>query len=158
MLDDVTEFARLDELRGELMAVASHELKTPLTSLRMNLLLLQERADNLTSRQGEILAAAVHGLDELAATVDELLDLTRIEAGQLRLQMDRVDLDALARQTLQSLRPRFEDAEVRLSLVNDAPGAAVRGDAARLRIVFVNLLVNALKYTPRGGEVGVRLT
>jgi NtrC-family two-component system sensor histidine kinase KinB len=158
VLDDVTEFARLDELRGELVAVASHELKTPLTSLRMNLLLLQERADNLTSRQREILAGAVHGLDELAATVDELLDLTRIEAGQLRLQEERVDLDALARQTLQSLRPRFDDAEVRLYLIEEAEGAAIRGDAARLRIVLANLLVNALKYTPRGGEVAVHLT
>jgi NtrC-family two-component system sensor histidine kinase KinB len=158
VLDDVTECARLDELRGELVAVASHELKTPLTSLRMNLLLLGERADNLTPRQQEILAAAVHGLEELAATVAELLDLTRIEAGQLRLQVERVDLAALAEQTLLALRRRFDDAEVRLRLVNDAPEAAVRGDAARLRIVLANLLVNALKYTPRGGEVVVHLS
>ena len=158
VLDDVTEFARLDELRGELVAVASHELKTPLTTLRMNLLLLEERAENLTARQNEILAAAVRGLEELAATVEELLDLTRIEAGQLRLQMEPIDLAALARQTLQSLRPRFEDAEIHLRFVSDAPGTAVRGDAARMKIVFANLLVNALKYTPRGGEVGVRLS
>ena len=158
VLDDVTEFARLDEVRGELVAVASHELKTPLTTLRMSLLLLREGSDNLKPRQREILEAAVHGLDELAATIDELLDLTRIEAGQLRLQTERVDLDALARQTMQALRPRFDDAEVRLRLADDAPGAAVRGDAARLRIVLSNLLVNALKYTPRGGEVAVHIT
>jgi NtrC-family two-component system sensor histidine kinase KinB len=157
VLADVTDFARLDELRGELVAVASHELKTPLTSLRVNLLLLRERADNLTARQQEILGAAVGGVEELGGTIDELLDLTRIEAGQLRLQQDRVDPDALARQTAQSLRPRFEDAEVRLRVVSDARGALVRGDAARLKIVLANLLVNALKYTPRGGEVTVRL-
>ena len=157
VLDDVTEFARLDELRSELVAVASHELKTPLTTLRMNLLLLQERADMLDARQKEILAAAIRGLEELAATVDELLDLTRIEAGQLRLLEERVDLDALVRQTAQSLRPRFEDAEIRLRLIHGAPAATVRGDAARLRVVLANLLVNALKYTPRGGEVVVHL-
>src|SRR6516225_7750275 len=79
VLADVTDFARLDELRSELVAVASHELKTPLTSLRMNLLLLRERGENLTPRQVEILAAAVGAGEELAGTIDELLDLTRIE-------------------------------------------------------------------------------
>lgn len=157
VLADVTDFARLDELRGELVAVASHELKTPLTSLRMNLLLLRERADNLSPRQFEILAAAVDAVEELAGTIDELLDLTRIEAGQLRLQQERVDLDALVEQAARSLRPRFEDASIHLRIVHDASSTLVCGDAARLRIVFVNLLDNALKYTPAGGEVVLRL-
>jgi NtrC-family two-component system sensor histidine kinase KinB len=157
VLDDVTEFARLDELRGELVAVASHELKTPLTSLQMNLLLLAERGDNLTPRQREILDAALHGGEELQATIEELLDLTRIEAGQLRLLRERVEVEAVVGQAVRAVRPRFEDAEVSLEVVRDAPGAAVCGDAARLRIVLANLLDNALKYTPRGGAVAVRL-
>jgi len=157
VLADVTEFARLDELRGEVVAVASHELKTPLTSLQMNLLMLQEKADNLTTRQREILTAAVAGGEELAATIDELLDLTQIEAGQLQLAKQRVDLDALVQQATRTLRPRYQDAEVTLRVVRDAPTAIVQADPARLRIVLVNLLTNALKYTPRGGEVTVRL-
>jgi NtrC-family two-component system sensor histidine kinase KinB len=157
VLDDVTEFVRLDELRGELVAVASHELKTPLTSLQMNLLLLGERADNLTPRQREILDAALHGGEELRATIEELLDLTRIEAGQLRLLRERVEVEAILEQAVRAVRPRFEDAEVGLRVVRETPGAAVCGDAARLRIVLANLLGNALKYTPRGGEVVVRM-
>jgi two-component system, NtrC family, sensor histidine kinase KinB len=157
VLADVTEFARLDELRGEVVAVASHELKTPLTSLQMNLLMLQEKADNLTARQREILTAAVAGGEELAATIDELLDLTRIEAGQLQLAKQRVDLDALVEQVSRTFRPRYQDAEVALRVVREAPTAIVQGDPARLRIVLVNLLTNALKYTPRGGEVTLRL-
>jgi two-component system, NtrC family, sensor histidine kinase KinB len=157
VLADVTEFARLDELRGEVIAVASHELKTPLTSLQMNLLLLQEKADNLSARQREILTAAIAGGQELAATIDELLDLTRIEAGQLQLAKQHVDLDALVEQVARTLRPRYQDAEVALRIVRDTPASIVQGDPARLRIVFVNLLTNALKYTPRRGEVTVRL-
>jgi NtrC-family two-component system sensor histidine kinase KinB len=157
VLADVTEFARLEELRGEVIAVASHELKTPLTSLQMNLLMLQEKADNLSARQREILTAAVAGGEELATTIDELLDLTRIEAGQLQLARQRVDLDGLVEQVSCTLRPRYQDAEVALRVVRDAPAAIVQGDPARLRIVLVNLLTNALKYTPRGGEVRVRL-
>jgi NtrC-family two-component system sensor histidine kinase KinB len=157
VLADVTDFARLDELRGEVVAVASHELKTPLTSLQMNLLLLREQPGNLSARQQEILTAAVEGAEELATTIDELLDLTRIEAGQLQLVKQRVDLDTLVQQVARTLRPRFEDAEVSLRIVEDAPDPVVQGDPARLRIVFVNLLTNALKYTPRGGDVTVRL-
>jgi NtrC-family two-component system sensor histidine kinase KinB len=157
VLADVTDFARLDQLRSEVVAVASHELKTPLTTLQMNLLLLREKADNLTERQHEILAAAVHGGEELGATIDELLDLTRIEAGQLKLAQQRVDVGAVIEHAVRTIRPRFESAEVALGVTNDAPHAIVRGDAARLGIVFINLLTNALKYTPRQGEVTIRL-
>jgi NtrC-family two-component system sensor histidine kinase KinB len=156
VLADVTDFARLDELRSEVVAVASHELKTPLTALQMNLLLLREKPDNLTERQQEILTAAVRGGEELGAVIDELLDLTRIEAGQLKLAQQRVDVGAVIDHAVRTMRSRFESAEVALQVVNDAPHACVRGDAARLGIVFVNLLTNALKYTPRRGEVTIR--
>jgi NtrC-family two-component system sensor histidine kinase KinB len=157
VLADVTEFARLDELRGEVVAIASHELKTPLTSLQMNLLLLREKADNLTARQREILTVAIRGGEELGATIDELLDLTRIESGQLRLAQERVDVASVIEQTTRALDPRYDDANVKLRVIKDVANAIVRGDPARLRLVFVNLLTNALKYTPAGGEVAVRL-
>jgi NtrC-family two-component system sensor histidine kinase KinB len=158
VLYDVTEFARLDELRSELVAVASHELKTPLTTLRMNLLLLGEGAQNLTPRQQEILAAASLGCQELASTIDELLDLTRIEAGQLRLAQDTVALYTLIEQAVAALRPRYEDAAITLQLRRGCERALVRGDAARLGVVFTNILSNALTYTPRGGAVSIEVT
>ena len=158
VLADVTEFARLDDLRGEVVAIASHELKTPLTSLQMNHLLLQENADNLTARQREILAAAVRGGHELGATIDELLDLTRIEAGQLRLADQQVDLAAVVDQVASSLSPRFDDGKITLQIIKDAPKTVVRADPARMRLVFVNLLTNSLKYTPPGGRVTVRFS
>jgi NtrC-family two-component system sensor histidine kinase KinB len=157
VLADVTEFARLDELRGEVVAVASHELKTPLTAVQMNLLLLQERPENLTPRQREILSAAIRGGEELAATIEELLDLTRIEAGQLQLTRQRVDLVPVVEQVVRTFRVRFDDEGVGLRVVQEAHEATVRGDPARLKVVFVNLLTNALKYTPRGGTVTVHL-
>lgn len=152
VLADVTEFVRVDELRTELIAVASHELKTPLTSLRMNLLLLREELRNLSPRQREILEAALSGSEELGSTIDELLDLTRIEAGQLRLDFDRVDLAALAERVVAQAHQRFDDKGVSLRFVPETE-AVVRGDEARLRIVLANLLSNALKYTPPGGKV-----
>jgi NtrC-family two-component system sensor histidine kinase KinB len=155
VLYDVTEFARLDELRTEMIAVASHELKTPLTTLRMNLMLLRERAGELSPLLREILATAALGCEDLAATIDELLDLTRIEAGQLRLNLDRVDLLALVGHVTAKFLPRFEENGVRLEFARRCDRAIVRGDAARLAVVLSNLLTNALKYTPHGGTVEV---
>jgi two-component system, NtrC family, sensor histidine kinase KinB len=155
ILSDVTDFARLDELRMELVAVASHELKTPLTTLRMNLMLLGERAENLSPRQHEILSTALVGCQELADTIDELLDLTRIEAGQLRLARDVIDLYGVIDRSVASLRQRFEDASINVKVAAECRPARVIGDPARLGMVFTNLLSNALKYTPRGGTTSI---
>jgi two-component system, NtrC family, sensor histidine kinase KinB len=157
VLYNVTDFARLDELRMELVAVASHELKTPLTTLHMNLLLLGEDADHLSRRHQEMLATAILGCQELASTIDELLDLTRIEAGQLRLDRERVDLWAVIEDSVGALHPRYEDAGIVLQLKRDGEHAVVHGDALRLGVVFKNLLTNALTYTPRAGTVSIQV-
>jgi NtrC-family two-component system sensor histidine kinase KinB len=158
VLYDVTEFARLDELRTEMIAVASHELKTPLTTLRMNLMLLRERTAELSPLLREIVSTAALGCEELAATIDELLDLTRIEAGQLRPNLEQVDIVALAGHIADKFLPRFEENEVRLDFVRGCEQAFVPGDAARLGVVLSNLLTNALKYTPREGRVEISVT
>ena len=117
VLYDVTDFARLDELRSEMIAVASHELKTPLTTLRMNLMLMRERAAELSPLLREIVATAALGCEELAATIDELLDLTRIEAGQLRLNLERVDLLVLTGHVADKFLPRYVEHGVQLDFV-----------------------------------------
>jgi NtrC-family two-component system sensor histidine kinase KinB len=83
--------------------------------------------------------------------------VARIEAGQLRVDQQRVDLVSVLEQVVRTLRPRYQDGEVGLRFLQDIPQAIVRGDAVRLRLVFMNVLTNALKYTPRQGEVVVRL-
>jgi NtrC-family two-component system sensor histidine kinase KinB len=158
VLDDVTEFARLDELRSELIGVASHELKSPLTTLRMNLLMLGEGAAGMTERQRQLVAAAVQGCEELGLTIEELLDVTRIEAGQLRLNLAAVDLGAALATVQKSMQARFDDAGVQLDVAVEAGQFVVRGDPARLGSVFANVLSNALKYSPAGGKVAVRVS
>jgi NtrC-family two-component system sensor histidine kinase KinB len=158
VLDDVTDFIRLDELRAELIALVSHELRTPLTSLRMNILMLREGADALEERQRDILDAAIGGCEDLGRTIDELLDLSRVEAGQLRLMKDRVDLNGIVGQLVTSLRPRFAAAGVGLETVSECRDAVVLADGPRLAVVLSNLLSNALKYTPPGGWVGIRVS
>ena len=157
VLSDVTELARLDEMRAELIAVASHELRTPVTTLRMSLLMLREEGATFSARARELIDTAIGGVEQLGATVDELLDVTRIEAGRLGLQLELVDLGALVREAADRALPHAEELGVRMS-VETRVTRRVRADRGRLRIVFDNLLNNALKYTPAGGEVGVSLS
>jgi two-component system, NtrC family, sensor histidine kinase KinB len=155
ILYDVTDFARLDELRTELIGVASHELKTPLTTLRMNLMLLAEKADNLTPRQHEILETATLGCRELASTIDELLDLTRIEAGELKLANETIDARWLVQRAISALQQRYEDAGVELRAEPQHGRYLLQGDPVRLSMVLTNLLSNSLKHTPRDGIVSI---
>ncbi|TVS10996.1 MAG: HAMP domain-containing protein [Planctomycetaceae bacterium] len=157
VFDDVTEFAKLDELRSELIGVASHELKSPLTTLRMNLLMLRETADRLDAHQRELLDTANSGCDELELTIEELLDVTRVEAGQLRLNLDQIDLRNIVLTAQEGFRIRFEDAEVRLIVLVPPDPVVVRADAKRLANVIANLLANALKYAPAGSDVGMEV-
>ncbi|MCS6866060.1 MAG: ATP-binding protein [Gemmataceae bacterium] len=159
VFDDVTEFARLDELRSELIGMASHELNSPLTALRMNLLMLDECSRPLTGRPRELLEAAIAGCEELGRTVEELLDVSRIEAGQLRLNRTWVDLTTVLAGVIKTLQTRFDDAGVQL-VVTTPPSSSslgVWGDSARLANVLANILGNALKYSPTGGTVQVSL-
>jgi NtrC-family two-component system sensor histidine kinase KinB len=158
VLYDVTELVRLDEMRVELVAVASHELRTPLTTLRMTLLMLGEGARGLTPRHQDLLATALVGVDQLATTVDEFLDLTRIEAGQLRLAWDRVDVAMILGPALGAVRPHCAEAGVELEAISgEETPTTLWGDAARLGVVVSNILTNALKYTPTGGKITVRV-
>jgi NtrC-family two-component system sensor histidine kinase KinB len=98
----------------------------------------------------------LRGCKDLGATINELLDITRVEAGQLRLEIGPVDLSAVIDNALRGLRPRFDAAQVRLRIVRDGGAAVVQGDGARLGNVVTNFLTNALKYSPRGSTVTVR--
>ena len=157
LLYDVTELARLDEMRSELVAVASHEFQTPLTTLRMTLLMLQEGSEQLPKRHQELVATSLIGVEQLGEIVREFLDLTRIEAGELRLICEPLllaDVVAEAVGRVES-QAREQGIELRVDLAPDVP--AVSGDPVRLRAVFDNVLSNALKYTPQRGRVTVQM-
>ena len=155
LLYDVTDLVRLDEMRSELVAVASHELQTPLTTLRMTLLMLQERSDVLPERERELVATSLIGVEQLTETVHEFLDLTRIEAGELRLDLEPVDVMAVLGEALQRVEGQAKAQGVVLSGGIGCSVSRILADPLRLRAVFDNILSNALKYTPSGGCITV---
>jgi NtrC-family two-component system sensor histidine kinase KinB len=156
LLYDVTELVHLDEMRSELVAVASHEFQTPLTTLRMTLLMLKEGSDRLPTRQQELIATSLIGVEQLGEIVREFLDLTRIEAGELRLNLEPVHVSAVVADAFRRAEAQAKVQGISLSWQIDPDLPQISGDPLRLRAVFDNILSNALKYTPRGGTVTIQ--
>jgi two-component system phosphate regulon sensor histidine kinase PhoR len=159
VLEDVTELRRLQQIRTEFIDNLSHELRTPLSTVSLlaeTLARDAERAD-VPERMRERIAKVEVETGHLVQMVNELLDLARIEGGsQLRLE-DDVDLGRLAEASAERLRLFAERQGVTIA-VDVEPGLPlVRGDEARLGQVFVNLVHNAVKFSPDGGEVAIRV-
>jgi heavy metal sensor kinase len=149
--------ARLERSFAEVRrftADASHELRTPLTAIRTEAEVALARPLNPADCQ-QLLGSILEECDRLARLTDQLLALAREDAAAARQAHEPVDLAALVRGVVETMRPLAEAGGLRLRL--DAGGAVeVRGDGARLREVFYNLVDNAIKYTAEGGEVEVR--
>ncbi|HVS54351.1 MAG TPA: ATP-binding protein [Opitutaceae bacterium] len=156
ILQDVTKFRLLDDAKTNLVGTVSHELKTPLTSLRMALyLLLEEKLAPLSAQQRELLEDARDDADRLLRILETLLDLTRLESGASTLDLAEVNLAALLRRIAGEAHPFIDSAGQRLAVLiaPELNGAVIRVDESRIRHVFMNLLTNASKYTPAGGIV-----
>lgn len=155
VLQEVTRLRRLDELRNDLVATVAHELRTPLTSLRMAILLCLEQADVVASLPagGRLLQAARDDCERLQATVDELLDLARIQSGEVVLHRARIAADGLIRDALLHADARARERGVTVVAPAVAEGLQVLADAERLQLVFGNLLANAIRHSPPGGTV-----
>jgi NtrC-family two-component system sensor histidine kinase KinB len=154
ILQDVTKFRLLDDAKTNLVGTVSHELKTPLTGLRMAVyLLLEKTLGPLAPAQREMLESARDDADRLLRILDSLLDLTRLEAGASALERRPVPVDVLLRGIADEARAFVAAAGQRL-VVDTGPGLGeVNVDAVRLRHVFINLLSNASKYSETGGTV-----
>src|SRR4051812_32346311 len=147
-------------VRDETLATISHDLRTPLTSIRALAQLLQRRLnrgsevspDELVERLGRIEDQTIL----MARMIDDLLDVARLEAGRpLDLRRERCDLVALAEQTVADLQRTTEHH--RLRVLADEPEVVGELDCARLERVLLNLLTNAVKYSPDGGDVEVTI-
>jgi signal transduction histidine kinase len=159
VLADVTNLRRLDEMKSGLLSVVSHELKTPLTSIRMAIhLLLEERLGELGPKQTELLIAAREDSDRLEKIIADLLDMGRLESGGTRMDLHPESPTQLINTAVTPLETSFHDRGVALSIVvpDDVPN--VLADADRIDHVFTNLLTNALKFTDPGGKVTVSTT
>jgi signal transduction histidine kinase/HAMP domain-containing protein len=157
VLVDVTDFRRLDEMKNNLLSMVAHELKTPLTSMRMIMHVLGEGRVSGPAEQQELITAAREDTDRLHQIIENLLDMGRLESGKALMEVREVPADELARQCAQPLQSSFDARGVTLSLDLPEHAPLVKADQTRMLHVFGNLLSNALRYTPAGGAVTVAL-
>ena len=154
LLRDVTRFRLLDEVKSNLVATVSHELKTPLTSIRLVLhLLLEEATGPVNPKQLELLLDARDNAERLLAMINNLLDLARMEEGHRQLDLHPEPPDALLQAAVEEIRTRAEDqgVEMEVNVPPDLPPVAV--DRRQLGHALHNLLNNSLTYTHKGGRI-----
>ncbi|MDQ2731464.1 MAG: cell wall metabolism sensor histidine kinase WalK, partial [Armatimonadota bacterium] len=151
VLEDVTHLHELDRLKTEFIGVASHELKTPVTSLLLSVQLLEEGAvGSLTTGQREVVAAQKEDLERLERMMRDLLDITRLEAGVIPPHFEIVPVPELVQNAIAAVASQAEAKGLRLE--SEAPDgiSEVYADAAQVTRVLVNLLNNAVRHTSEG--------
>ena len=154
---DVTEEQSLETMRRDFLATASHELRTPMTSIYGAAMTVLARGEDLSSGQrDEFLQMIASEAERLSRIVDAILLASRVDTGQLEITTDRCDARALARSVLDAVEVRAPDnVSLELDAPTDLPPTAC--DESRLRQVLLNLVDNAIKYSPAGGEIVVSL-
>jgi PAS domain S-box-containing protein len=153
-LKDVTERQHQDDLKRGVISTVSHQLKSPLTSIRMAIhLLLEESVGPLTEKQAELLIAAREDSDRLHDILNNLLDISRIESGRVKLDFHTVSAHLTVMEAVEPFKIPAHDQGVTVEV--DLPGdlPEVRVDTTQMGHAFSNLISNALKYTPPGGKV-----
>ena len=157
-LRDITERARLEQAKSDFVATASHELRSPLTSIKGFMELLETTsAENLSDRQREFISIVLKSTDRLVDLVNDLLDIARIESGQFEVHARSVDLRETIEEVAALMTPRLQAKRQRLDLQIYEPRPPAFADPARIRQVVMNLMTNAHVYTDEEGTITLRL-
>ena len=156
VLRDITAQKELEKMKSNFLSVVSHELKTPLHSIKGFVEIIRMgKAGPITDLQADFLTTVKEQTQVLQRMIDDLLVFSRLEAGQLRLHAEEISLAAIAAGVVQKLTPLAEEKGIALTtlLPDDFPD--IQGDYMRMEQVITNLVENAIKFTPAGGKVTI---
>jgi NtrC-family two-component system sensor histidine kinase KinB len=154
LLRDVTRLTELDRLKSEFVMTASHELRTPLTSIGMSIdLLLESAIKKLNEKEQQLLSAAHEDLQRLKVFVNNLLDLSKIEAGKMEMEFSSIPVRLLFEKVVAVFKTQAEEKAVGLSYNVPEELPNVRADGNRITWVLTNLISNALRYTHSKGNI-----
>jgi signal transduction histidine kinase len=157
VIRDISAIRRIEQLKNELVSTVSHELRTPLTSIRGALGLIEHGVDGqLSPSLLSLVRIGRSNCDRLIRLINDLLDLDKISVGRLELHMESLAMADVIQTTLDELQPMAVEygVSIRPRVAPDLP--RVQGDRDRLSQVLINLVANAIKFTPRGSTVVVR--
>lgn len=156
---ELYETAReLDRMKSEFVAVVSHEVRTPLTAIQGSLeLVLDQRFFEMQPKMRELLAICQTNVGRLHVLINDILEFSKLEASRLRFAFAEVDVIEVAEEALASMESIAEPKKIQLALVRTDPPAPILADRTRVGQVLTNLIGNALKFTPRGGDVSLEV-
>jgi two-component system phosphate regulon sensor histidine kinase PhoR len=157
VFNDVTEFRRLEAVRRDFVANVSHELKTPVTAIRGLVETLIDDAEMPPDRKLDFLRRIRDQSRRLTSLITDLLTVSRVESREWAPELERLDLRETARRSARSFRPLAEAKEIEMKVDLPAEPVYAYADADAMRQIVDNLLENAVKYTPPGGRVWVRV-
>ncbi|HEV7300711.1 MAG TPA: PAS domain S-box protein, partial [Tepidisphaeraceae bacterium] len=149
-----TEAERAGRMKDEFLATLSHELRTPLNAI-LGWSQIVKRPSASTEDMAQGIGVIERNARAQAQIIEDLLDMSRIISGKVRLDVQRLSLEPILRAAVESATPAADAKGIRVQAVLDPLAGPVNGDPARLQQVFWNLLTNAVKFTPRGGRVQV---
>lgn len=154
---DLTRERQISRMKSDFVSKASHELRTPLASIRGYLeMLVDGEADDADTRE-QFMSSMLDDTERLTTLVENMLNISRIEAGIVRPRLSRSDLGEIAEQTRRMLEPVAAEKGIAISVAPAPVDLSVEGDPTMLHEVVVNLVSNAIKYTPDGGRVSISI-
>lgn len=158
ILRNITQFKELDTAKTNFIATVSHELKTPISSIKMSLKLLgDKRVGVMNTEQSELIQHIREDSDRLLKITSELLDLSSVETGNLKLQLNPVQPDVIVNYALDAVRFQAEQKEVRLELISRNLLPKVLADNEKTAWVLINFLSNALRYSPAKSRIVIQV-
>ena len=157
VFENVTREREIDQMKSDFISLVSHELRTPLTSIiGFVSFVLDGKAGDLNSKQKDSLLRVHRQSKWLADLINDLLDVSRIEAGRTEFERKPVNITRIIKDRVADLRPQAEEKSIQLILDDGIQLPTIYGDEARLGQVLTNLIGNAIKFTPDGGVIRVR--
>jgi signal transduction histidine kinase len=152
------EMKKLNQVKSDFVSVVSHELRTPLATVKEGLsLLLDGVAGKITGKQKEIISLSKQNIDRLSRLIGDMLDLSKMEAGRMKMKREFIDIAQLINKSVESFKPSADKGQICLTahLAEDIGG--IWADSDRITEVLYNLIGNAIKFTQKGGKVDVIL-
>jgi signal transduction histidine kinase len=154
----VSQLREIDRTKSDFLSTISHELRTPLTSIAGYVEMLRDgEAGDVAPMQGQMLDVVARNTQRLRDLIEDVLIISRVESGTLRMERMPVALRGVIDHAVTALRPQAAQADVRLDVIPASEPGMLLGDAAQLERVVLNLVGNAIKFTPGGGRVTVSL-
>jgi len=153
---DITVDVKVDRMKSEFVSMVSHELRTPLTSIKGYLdLLYNEMTGPITDTQRRFLQVVRTNTDRLVVLVNGLLEINRLDSGELNLTLEDVDLERIVRQVVARMQPQVQERQHTLCIEIPPSLPPARADRERLAEILSRLVENAVYYTPEGGEISI---